>query len=257
MKIGFYTHPRKNIINEIRWIGENGFDFAELFLEADQGIVTILDPVQIRKTLNEYQLDVIGHSAWFLPIGSPFKEIRDKSVEMLQQYVVFCNRIECPKMTVHANWPGSLFSESEGIDFQNESLLALSSFSTPLGVTIIFESVCTHHDNKKAIRKILNAVPEIGFHADTGHLNLYGRDPIDYLCEFKDRLSHIHMHDNDGHTDLHLPMGTGNINWEKLIPTLKTFYDGTITLEIFSPDKDYALLARKKLKEKWYGKPVQ
>ena len=62
---------------------------------------------------------------------------------------------------------------------------------------------------------------------------------------------HIHLHDNDGQRDLHLPMGTGIIDWDALIKTLKRIYDGTITLEVFSRDKDYVLLSQKKLKEKW------
>ena len=36
MKIGFPNNPRKNILEEIEWIGKNGFDFIDLFLEEDQ-----------------------------------------------------------------------------------------------------------------------------------------------------------------------------------------------------------------------------
>lgn len=46
-------------------------------------------------------------------------------------------------------------------------------------------------------------------------------------------------------------MGTGNIDWEKLIKLLKKYYNGTITLEIFSKDKDYVLLSKDKLRELW------
>jgi sugar phosphate isomerase/epimerase len=46
-------------------------------------------------------------------------------------------------------------------------------------------------------------------------------------------------------------MGTGSINWERLIKLLKGYYDGTITLEIFSRDRDYALLSRDKLRKLW------
>jgi|GEM_PF-3599627 len=36
MKIGFPTNPRKNILEEVEWIGKNGFDFVDLFLEEDE-----------------------------------------------------------------------------------------------------------------------------------------------------------------------------------------------------------------------------
>ena len=39
---------------------------------------------------------------------------------------------------------------------------------------------------------------------------------------------------------------------EKVIPLLKkSGYDGTITLEVFSPDRRYLLFSREKLKEIW------
>jgi sugar phosphate isomerase/epimerase len=46
-------------------------------------------------------------------------------------------------------------------------------------------------------------------------------------------------------------MGVGNIDWENLINVLKKYYDGTITLEIFSRDRDYVLLSKEKLKKLW------
>jgi len=35
MKIGFPNNPRRDTLNEIEWIGKNGFDFVDLFLEED------------------------------------------------------------------------------------------------------------------------------------------------------------------------------------------------------------------------------
>ena len=35
MKIGFPNHPREDIIEEIKWIGKNKFDFIDIFLEEE------------------------------------------------------------------------------------------------------------------------------------------------------------------------------------------------------------------------------
>lgn len=251
MKIGYPTHPRKDIVDEIRWTAENKFDFVDLFLEADRTEEHTIDVKTVRSAIEEYNLDRIGHTAWYLPIGSPMKALRQEAVEILCRYIVLFNQLNCHKMVVHANWPPGLFGADEGIKFQTESLQALSAFALQHDVKILYEPIGTKHDDKENIRKILALNPEIDFLADLGHLNLFQRDPLDYLIEFKSRLSHIHMHDNDGLRDLHLPIGTGNIDWNELIKQLKTFYDGTITLEIFSPDRDYVLLSKQKLREKW------
>ena len=52
-----------------------------------------------------------------------------------------------------------------------------------------------------------------------------------------DRLAHVHMSDNDGKGDDHLPFGAakrGTLNLKKELRALRSFnYNGTITLEIF------------------------
>ena len=251
MKIGFPTYPRNQMVDEIHWIGNNGFDFADLYFEADKAEAHQVDPKAVRAALDQYGLDAIGHTAWYLPIGSPSKPLRENAVEILKRYVELCSKIQCYKLTVHANWAFGLFTPEEVIGYQTESLQALTAFSGDFGVKIIYEAVDTVRDSIENIRKILELNPEIDFHADLGHLNLHGKDPAACIVEFKDRLSHVHLHDNNGRADLHLPMGAGTIRWDHVIRTLKSCYDGTITLEVFSPDNEYVLLTRKKLLEKW------
>lgn len=51
-----------------------------------------------------------------------------------------------------------------------------------------------------------------------------------------------------GDSDRHLPLGAGTLDYEKFISELKRLgYDDTITLEVFSRDRDYLLLSKRKL----------
>ena len=43
----------------------------------------------------------------------------------------------------------------------------------------------------------------LGFCFDTGHANLVGLDMEDFLTTLGDRLKVLHIHDNDGSSDLH------------------------------------------------------
>jgi sugar phosphate isomerase/epimerase len=251
VKIGFPTHPRKNIIQEIQWIGDNGFDFVDLFLEADQAEAHQIDVQQTRKVLDKFGLDRIGHTAWYLPIGSPFKALRDKAVEIIKNYLDVFHTLACRQVTVHANWPSGLFTAEEGIAYQTESLAALADYAAKYRIKILYESLGSTLDSLENIGKILELNPQIDFHADIGHLNLCGRNPIQGLSAFKERLAHVHLHDNDGMRDLHLPLGTGTIDWKNLIGYLKSIYNDTITLEIFSNDKAYVLLSKQILESVW------
>ncbi len=253
MKVGFPNNPRKEIRDEIKWIANNGFNFIDLFLEPDKGELGKFNTGEIKKQLDYYSLDWVGHTAWYLPIGSPVKKLRNCAVEIIKQYLDAFVDMGSDKVTIHSNWPTSLFTEDEGVKFQTESIQSILNFASKSGVKIMLEPLGTVHDHVNNIDRLLELNEGLYFHADIGHLNIYGRDPVDYLRRYKDKLIHVHLHDNNGIDDLHLPIGSGNIDWNYLINVLKSFYDGTITLEVFTDDREYVLYSKKKLLEKWNG----
>lgn len=251
MKIGFPNNPRRNIIEEIEWIGKNGFDFVDLFLEEDQAVPEKIDLEEVKRLLEKYRLETMGHTAWYLPIGSPMKILRETAITETRRYFEVFAGLEVKFVTIHANWPSGMFSTREGIGFQVSTLRRIVDEAKKYGINIIYEPIDTWRDDVKSVSEILKQVPELYLHIDIGHANLFGRNPEQFIRKFHKKIRHIHLHDNDGDKDLHLPMGAGNIDWASLIKTLKEHYDGTITLEIFSKDKDYVLLSRDKLKKLW------
>ena len=74
---------------------------------------------------------------------------------------------------------------------------------------------------------------------------------IGYINTFRDRIIHIHWHDNHGEQDEHLPIGEGFIDHQNAVKALKDIaYDRTITLEVFTNNND-ARLSADKLKTMW------
>ena len=52
--------------------------------------------------------------------------------------------------------------------------------------------------------------PRLGLCLDLGHAAVYSRHaPAEWTEAFLPYLRHVHLHDNDGKTDLHLPLGQG------------------------------------------------
>jgi sugar phosphate isomerase/epimerase len=103
----------------------------------------------------------------------------------------------------------------------------------------------------------MERVPLLRFHLDSGHAKLErGHDRWDeYLARLGAKLLHVHLSDNDGTADQHLPLGAAprsRTAWPQHIKKLKaTGYDGTITLEVFAPHKEYLLLSRDLLRRWW------
>ena len=251
MKIGFPTHPRRDLIKEIEWVGKNKFDFVELFLEEDMATPEKIDVASATKVIKQYNLGVIGHTAWYLPIGSSMRSLRETAVSEAEKYFDVFHRLNVKYVTVHANWPNSVFSEKEGVKFQVETLKRLVKTAKKYNIGLMYESTDAIYDNIGNVAKVLNEGPSLFFLLDCGHTNIFGRKPEEFIKRFHKKIKHIHLHDNFGKDDLHLPMGAGLIDWARVVRVMKKYYDGTITLEIFSREREYALLSKEKLRKMW------
>lgn len=250
MKIGHPNHPRRDVIAEIDWAAANGFDFVDLFLEPDRAAIENISPDVIRATLDRHNLEVLGHLAWYLPIGSAMRQLRKAAVEIAIEHLRVFSAIGVPAVSIHADWPSGLFSAKEGIAWQVESLRAVVDAANDIGIGLMYEPVPTELDSPENVRAVLDAVPGLICHIDTGHSNLCGRRPEEVLRYFGDVVRHIHISDNNGQSDLHLPPGTGNIDWEAVFAVLKDIgYDRTLTLEVFSDDRNYVLQAKRTIEQ--------
>jgi sugar phosphate isomerase/epimerase len=251
MKIGFPNHPRKDILEEIDWIGRNGFDFIDLFLEADRAAPEKINIPRVQRLLQKYGLEIVGHTPWYLPTGSPERAYREFAVTEATRYFHVLSQLNAPYVTIHGNWPSKLFSEQEGIHFQKETLIELVRVARTFNLQILYEPMDTPLDTIENVSELLEGVPGLFLHLDIGHANLFKRKPAQFVQHFHKKLRHVHLHDNDGNRDLHLPMGAGNIDWEELIRLLKKYYNGTITLEIFSREREHVLFSRERLTALW------
>ncbi|MBI5148249.1 sugar phosphate isomerase/epimerase [Candidatus Pacearchaeota archaeon] len=254
MKIGFMNHPRKNILKEIEWIGKNRFDFVDLYLEEDSAVPDKINLNKVKKLIKKYDLEVVGHTAWYLPIGSPSKILREAAIKEILRYLRIFKKLGVKYVTIHANWPPTMFSDKEGIRWQIETLKKICLKAKKYGIKIMLELIDTERDTLKNISLILNGVQGLYFHLDVGHANLFKKKITDFIKKFHKKIRHVHLHDNHGEKDEHFPIGKGDINFKKVINELRKYYNGTITLEIFSENKKLILNSKKKLRKLWERK---
>jgi len=65
-------------------------------------------------------------------------------------------------------------------------------------------------------------VPEFCFCFDTGHFNAFAGAPLtEWMESLGGRLGEIHLHDNRGHADEHLPVGEGSFPFDALLEILR------------------------------------
>lgn len=254
MQLGAMNNPMVDIFEEIQLISDLGFDFIDLTLEPEETYSATIDVDKVSLALDSAGLDVVGHTAWYLPISSPYPELRAMAISELARCLRVLKDLGATKMNVHPSMKVPLH-EFDWIAAQNiEAITRLVEMAQPIGMDIMVENM-PNFSRVAHIAPILEAVPEAKLLLDAGHANLdspYNHSE-ELLAHFGERLAHVHVSDNrGGHDDMHLPLGVGNINWPKIVQSLKNAgYDGTITIEVFGDDDDYLAISRTKLERLW------
>lgn len=131
---------------------------------------------------------------------------------------------------------------TQALPFFHDLLETAEAAGTRLAVENIFE---TRIDSLVQLVSGLDH-PLCGYCFDVGHWNLFAEstDMAAWLDQIADRLFHLHLHDNLGHTDQHLPLGAGAINFEPLNALLlRSEHLPTMTLEAHTSNNLYASLA--------------
>jgi len=73
---------------------------------------------------------------------------------------------------------------------------------------------------------------------DAGHFNVFSHEPLRvWLKELGKYLGHLHLHDNFGQRDEHLPVGQGTFPFDDLFQFLRKMkVSPTVTLEAHNPN---------------------
>lgn len=170
-----------------------------------------------------------------LNLASPDAEIRRRSMDLAKRALKVSEAIRAPMYSIHAGFvtdpigfDGSSFelptpvhnSEVEAaLTRYIEAIATLAGFATRIGVELLIENnVCPPH----LAGKLLLQTPEefivlferlncsnVGILLDTGHLNVsattLGFDREAFMDVHRNRIRGLHLHDNDGNSDQHLP----------------------------------------------------
>jgi sugar phosphate isomerase/epimerase len=186
---------------------------------------------QIKKWLKEYNLKICDlhgsdgtEKRWF----SEKEYERLAGVELVKNRINMVAQLGSNVVIMHT---GQKYNDS-----LRRSLDELESYAKTHGVRIACENSTSVYF--EVIEKVFTDYsPEyIGHCYDSGHGNLNGIGLVE-LNKWKERLISVHLHDNDGNDDSHLPPFYGNIDWNKLTDIIsKSSYNKMISLEVSQPN---------------------
>jgi sugar phosphate isomerase/epimerase len=262
-KFGLLTNPILPVAEEIVRFRKLGFDYVEIGIEEPLATPRILkhQKKRILKLLDENGMFALGHTAYWAQFGSSHEKARRGWIEEGKDMIRVAAQFKLPLLNFH--FYGKLgrvgdTQESRVIFLDNfsDAMIELCRFSRPKKVDLMLENVPVADRGTGGIGSysaVMSRVPQLKFHLDVGHAFIEGgMERIEaYLTRFNDRLAHLHIHDNHGEFDEHLPLGAGRINFKKVVRWLKEIeYDKSITFEVFTSYKD-AVHSRQFFKKLW------
>ena len=260
MKFGKLTNPTIDVLKEIRTTHKLGFDFVEIGIEGPAGKPEIImkKKKQILKLLKKYKMFALGHTSWWAELGSDYEPVRKGWLEESKKIIRLCNELGIKLLNFHSHSRGAYISDKKGrrLILKNfiKSLKELVKYGKKYNVKIMLENGAERREitKLKDFKYIIDRVPGLKVHLDIGHAFINGgmKAIEGYIKTFKKKLIHVHIHDNHGRSDEHLPLGAGTMNYKKVVKFLKKInYNKTITFEVFSRDLDLLEISMKKMKK--------
>lgn len=176
-----------------------------------QGIAEKLDEKAIRPKV---------HAPFFdLNPGALDPVIRTATHQRLSQTINFAGQINTSLIVLHP-----------GVDKWRYPNLSQAWLDNALAFFPALITQAIERDCRLAIENIYEEAPDdlvklvdgldsawFGHCFDAGHWHLFGRRPMaEWLEAISAKLFHLHLHDNHGRADEHLPVGSGTIDFKPL-----------------------------------------
>lgn len=202
---------------EIHYTIKNNFKVFEIFFD---GFMPWDVPLRTR----DYIRKIAMENSMTLQVHGAIEKTENLYYE-LKETIDFCEDVGSSLLTIHPvleymNIYEKILQEAleKNVYISIENYKINRNFATP--------------EDMKEIYKLFSHYPNTGITFDTGHANIVC-NPAFYLKSLpQKKILNIHIHDNSGKADNHLPMGEGNINFPELIDALKSInYSGNFIIE--------------------------
>jgi sugar phosphate isomerase/epimerase len=248
MQYGAMNFPIKPIADELADIAALGFDYLELTMDPPQAhYSTIRQQMDsILSALASHSMDIICHLPTFVSTADLTDSIREASLLEMFNSLEVAAELGSRKVVLHPGHIGGLgiYVKETALAHANNSLAAIIDHAQTLGLCVCLENMfpkCGAFVEPGDFVEILQRFPDLELTLDTGHANIgapAGRRILEFIVKFGHRIGHLHISDNFGERDDHIPLGAGKIDFLKIVKALKQCeYDETATLEIFSEDR--------------------
>ncbi|MDI6855840.1 MAG: sugar phosphate isomerase/epimerase [Candidatus Thermoplasmatota archaeon] len=174
----------------------------------------------IKQKLSSYELEILVHAPLSdINIGSLNKAMMKESLKQIAETIKTASQLALKLVTIHPACysPLGVLAKAKVKELCKQSLKELGKVGREYGVRIALENMPKQdftmcHTLGESI-ELINDNVELCF--DVGHANT--ANAIAEFLTYSKEYADIHLHDNLGIKDEHLPLGKGNIDFKKIL----------------------------------------
>jgi sugar phosphate isomerase/epimerase len=202
--------------------GNYRLDNPENFRRIDEAVESLGIGISVHAPYGDLNLATLNYPIW--------KESIRQICTCIERAATWTDTV-----TIHPGYlsPVGKMMPEKAWEQQKTALTEIGKVAEGCGVTACLE-------NMIALREFLcrepgeligmtEGVEGIGITIDIGHANTVGK--VKEFLPCLARANHLHLHDNHGVSDEHLPLGEGTINWGEVAPYIVRDYHHVTVVE--------------------------
>lgn len=259
MHFGAMNYPIQPVLEEIEALGALGFDYLELAMDPPEAHHETLRQLSadIRAALERHQMGLVCHLPTFISTADLTASIRQASRQELLSSIDVAARLGATKAVLHPSCILGMgrhvpaLAEQYDLESLDQAVERAAGVNIDLCLENLFPQLTPFGSIEQWARRFRRH-PQLGLTLDIGHAHI-GPDGmtriLTFIQRFASRLRHLHVSDNTGREDDHLPVGDGRIDFPAVAAALRRIgYQGGITLEVFSENREDLVSSRDRLK---------
>lgn len=158
-------------------------------------------------------------------LNSTDKQIRMLSEKRVDSSMEIASELNCEKVIFHTNFiPGFIPDFYVNGWVKDNSAYYRKICGAYPDIMVCVENMFDFKpDMLLRLAESMDDVANFGVCFDVAHINVHNERCEDWIRLLARYIRHIHINDNDGKADLHLPVGRGTINWEEFFGVMDKY----------------------------------
>ncbi|HNX17684.1 MAG TPA: sugar phosphate isomerase/epimerase family protein [Methanoregula sp.] len=238
MNIRPYFSSSSKVWDDINWvygIKEAGYAGWEIVADGNYRLEKPENLKKIKEVIASTQLGISVHAPYGdLNLATLNDPIWRESIRQIESCITYASEIT-DRVTIHPGYlsPAGKLLPQKVWELQKEALRQIGKCAVEHSVLACLENMISQKEflcrDAGELMGMVDGIEGIGLTFDFGHANTLGKVP-EFLSRVGDA-DHVHIHDNHGVSDEHLPLGDGTIDWKTVGKTIAARYRGIIVVE--------------------------